>query len=1012
MASDGPSETIPRERHPQPTSFGGERLSSAVSGQAYIEHYHRYLLAREFCRDRDVVDVAAGEGYGTALLAQVARSAIGIELDAAVVEAARAGFSHPNLRYLAGDARAIPLADGCADVVVSFETIEHLDGQERFLDECRRILRPGGLLIISTPDRAEYDRRQAAPNPYHVKELDEAEFTAMLRARFAETRMLRQRPLIGSAILSDIASAPVRSFDRVDPERFVSGQGLPHAPYLIAFASDAQLPQPLGSMLVWRDDLDTDFAARLAAEERQRAAEQRVRKTEARVRAAQQRALAAEAALAAFEGSLAGRAARRAQGLMVRYPQLLRPLRRGALAGWWTLSGQLPLRWRMWRANQRRLGALMAPLPLESVPAPETIRLPPPPEAPDLTVLVPSYGQVPYTLRCLASIAANPPRASFEVILADDPMPAPDPQNALYARVPNLRVITHPENLGFLRSCNRAAQQARGRCLVLLNNDTQVLPGALDALLALADADPSVGLVGAKLLFPDGTLQEAGGIVWDDGSAWNYGRGQDPARPEFNYVREADYCSAAAVLVPRHVWETLGGFDEAFVPAYCEDSDLAFRIRAAGWRTLYQPRAEVVHYEGVSHGTDTGSGVKAYQIANSRRLAERWATVLQRDHFPKGNEVPRARDKARDRKVVLVIDHYVPEPDRDAGSRTMLEHLRTMLAAGWVVKFWPDNLIATPRYTEALQAMGIEVFYAPYVTDFEAWITENAEALDAVYLSRPNLGRDYAGILREAWSGRLVFYGHDLHHQRMAAMAAFSGEPAHATAAQTLLAQERTMWRQADVSLYPSEAEAEAARALEPGARIQAIPPYAFDSFVKRDRPVPASGGLLFVAGFAHRPNVDAALWLVREVLPLLKADIPDLRLTLAGSNPAPEILALAGPGIVVTGSLSAAALAEVYGRARVAVVPLRYGAGVKLKVVEAMREGVPVVTTSPGTQGLPGLAEILPVWDEPEGFARAVLDLLRDDAAWLRQSIAQSAYVEARFSSAAMREALLAAFA
>lgn len=1040
-------EILHREMASVALPFTGERLTSAIGGQVAIEHYHRYLLARDHCRDRDVLDVAAGEGYGTALLSQVARSAMGVEIDPAAVAAARREFGRPGLRYLVGDARAIPLADATVDVVVSFETLEHFDGQERFLDECRRVLRPGGLLIISTPDRAVYSRPGTPPNPFHVRELDRPEFEALLRARFGHVAVAAQRPMIGSAIIGEGSLAP-RVFDTLPGGRFAGAGALLEAPYLIAFASDAALPPPVASLLVLRDDLDTDPAARREAEARaselerclaevevekgalkQRAQDLTIRLADAkmekigteRLRAeAEARAWQAEQRILAFDASMTGRAVRRLGRLAERRPGVARLLRRGMLLAWWTLRGQLPMRLAAWQ-RARQLPQAMACNPPESIrhdppvlaasrppPAPGDIHLPSSADEPLVSILIPSYGQVDYTLRCLASIAVAPPRAAIEVIVAEDA--SGDPAIAQLRDVAGMTLRENPVNLGFLRSCNAAAAAARGRFLLFLNNDTELLPGAIDALVELALARPEAGLVGARLVYPDGRLQEAGGIVWQDASAWNYGRFQDPRRPEFNYVREVDYCSGAAILVRRDVFAQLGGFDEAFAPAYYEDTDLAFRIRAAGLQTLYQPAAVVVHHEGISHGTDTTAGIKAHQVTNAATMAARWRSVLQAGNYPNGERVMRARDRARHRTVVLVIDHKVLEPDRDAGSRSSFEHICALLREGWVVKFWPDNGAAPAGYTEALQQMGVEVLYGPWSGRFADWIATHGPMIDHVLLNRPEISAAYLPAIRAACRARVVFYGHDLHFARLRREAAVTGSALSAANADRMLEIETQLWQQCDTVLYPSEEEAAEVRRLSPGAHARAVTPYCFADFPRRPAP-PADVGILFVAGFAHPPNVDAAIWLAREILPRIRQVVPHARLTLAGSHPTAEVQALRDADIEVTGAISAEDLAARYAAARLAVVPLRFGAGVKLKVVEALQQGLPLVTTPVGAQGLPGLADILPVTDDPADFAAAAVRLLRDEAGWLAQSAAQSAYAEAMFSRDALRRSLLAAF-
>ena len=941
-------ELIRREAAAAPQTFTGERLTAAISGQIEIEHYHRYLLAREFCRGRDVLDVASGEGYGTALLAQIARSAVGIEIDADTVTAARAEFQRPNLRYEQGDARALPLPDDSIDVVVSFETLEHLAEHDVFLSELRRVLRPDGLLIISTPDRDTYSSLGVAPNPYHVLELTRVEFEALLARHFANSAFVTQRALIGSVILRTGPDVPVRFYERRDDTLIESSEHFSRAPYVVAFASDIALPPLPNSVYVYRHDLDTDMRVRLEAEAGQRAAEQaaseavarataaesravdaerqtgaagqRVVEAEANVERAERQAAETERRLSAIETSTTWRSTRPLRAAGERFPFLARNLRRGIKLAWWAVTLQLPRRYRSWREYRQlrlRTPSKSPADPPALLPAepptllPGDIRIPSSHE-PVVSVIIATYGQIGVTLACLQSIANHSPRNPIEVIVVDDAYPGPEDVSVL-RDVIGIHLIRNDSNMGFLRSCNLASRVAKGRYIHMLNNDTELQDGSIDALVELLDARPGTGLVGSKLLFPNGQLQEAGGILWDDASGWNYGRGDDPSRPEYNYVREVDYCSGASFMVRRTLFESLGGFDEDFAPAYYEDVDLAFRIRAQGMKVLYEPRSMIVHHEGMSHGTDLSTGVKAHQTINQTRLVERWGATLARENYPNGQHVLRARDRARRRKVILMIDHYVAEPDRDAGSRSVIGIIESLIDAEWVVKYWPHNRGYSPVYTTALERRGVEVLDHRWPGDLDAWLRENGRELDHLLVIRPDIVTYVLPHIMRNNDAVLSFYGVDLHFARLRRQADREGNSKLLEDAAAMERLERRVWRNFDVVIYPSEEEAAVVRAMSPHTLARSIVPFCFDASPARTVPPSEGYNVLFVAGFAHPPNVDAAVFLIHEVIPRLVHEIGPVKVVLAGSNPTETVRALAGPTVEVTGYVTDEELDKLY---------------------------------------------------------------------------------------------------
>ena len=633
------------------------------------------------------------------------------------------------------------------------------------------------------------------------------------------------------------------------------------------------------------------------------------------------------------------------------------------------------------------------------------------PEAPLVSVIVPCYGKLPITLRCLESLLAERTYHSrclcrVELVVLDDA--SPDGSGGRLEQLDGLgpiRVLSNTENLGFLRTCNRGAAVAEGSYLCFLNNDTVVTHGWLEELLDSFRLFPGAGLVGSMLLYPDGRLQEAGGIVWRDGSAWNYGRGSDPSSPEVRFARDVDYVSGASILVPSDLFRELGGFDNRYAPAYYEDTDLALQIRARGRRVIVQPSSRVIHFEGVSSGRDEEAGAKRHQARNGQLFRRKWAERLA-GHAPNGENPLIERNRGRIGRL-LVLEMTTPTPDQDAGSLFMFNILMGLVQLGYDVSFIAvDNLLFMPEYSAALERLGVRVLVHPHLRSVAEHLEQEGSSYAGLLLARPEVAeRCLEPIKRHAPHARLLYYTHDLHHLRLERQQATAPGSVSAAAIAAMRTLEKEIVDVVDGVLYLSEAEKrEAEERLAPRSRGYVLPP------VVEAEPGPKGfaqrSGLVFIGGFGHPPNRDAVLWFAAEVMPRLRAAGSGISFHVVGANPPEDVLALAGPDVEIHGYL--ADLEPFLGDRRVAVAPLRFGAGVKGKMLTAMAAGLPVVASAVASEGLflrHGVNVLRA--DDAEATAAAVLELHGSQPLWEEVREAALGHVLQGWGGASCREAL-----
>ncbi|GAB3556606.1 GT2 family glycosyltransferase/SAM-dependent methyltransferase [Actinopolyspora lacussalsi] len=1066
MGDNGDSVT---ERPRRLIEWTGERcVPWADDAQVIYEHYHRYAVAARLARGKRVLDLASGEGFGAAMLAAQATEVVGVDIDGEAVRHAASNYTASNLTFHTGSITdPATLAEaGTFDVVVCFEAIEHVAEHDAVLRLVRARLASGGLLLISTPDTAVYHHEHGNDNPFHVRELAAPQFEALLRDSFRHVAMLKQNVAVGSLLTPadpgdpDIAADGVRlqTLRQLDSGDWQVRQGVGHT-YLFGLASDRQLPQlPAAAVLL---DADLKLARGDSGEDNREIIEQRdaavadVARLNELCRANRSEAEEFKRIIGELESARstaeerAVEAERERDGLRAELHEARLRSRRESTRNEWLRETVTELESEL-DGSRRRVAELVeqnsalvqravtkyrkvvervaprgtnrrdvyeiamgrGPSHTQGAVERDPVAVPHS-EQPEVSVIVPVHGEWDYTRQCLRSLAGHRVSTPFEVVVVDDA--SPDDSAELLRRCPGVRLVRAERNLGFVGACNLGAEHARGRQLFFLNNDTEVTESWLDELVATADSDERIGLVGAKLLYPDGRMQECGSAVWSDGTGWNLGRLGDPDAPEYAALRDVDYCSGAALLVRRELFESLGGFDTGYSPAYYEDTDLAFGVRAAGFRTVVQPRAVVVHHEGASNGTETGSGVKRHQELNRGIFVEKWQDTLREQHLPEAD--PRSLWLARERgtrghfgPLVLVKDHQVPRPDYDSGSLRMWRILRQFATLGARVVFFPDNQAELRPYTDELRRIGVTVLARP--EHQHAFLSEVGTEVTLALLSRPQVAWSLVERLRvDAPSAVIAYDTVDLHFvrlQRQAELAASEGREQDATALRRRSFASRQselgLVRSCDVTLVVSEDEQRALSELVDDADVRVL---SNVHEVRRgvDGP-PGRGDVLFVGGFDHPPNVDAAEWAVREIMPLVWHHCPRAGLHIVGSNPPSEVTALRGPGVEVHGWVDD--LAGIYDRTRVTLAPLRFGAGVKGKVGESLAAGVPVVGTNLAMEGIRLIPERdVPVADDAAGLASRLVRVLTDDAEWRRLSEVGGNAVAEQFGPDVCRETL-----
>lgn len=595
---------------------------------------------------------------------------------------------------------------------------------------------------------------------------------------------------------------------------------------------------------------------------------------------------------------------------------------------------------------------------------------------PLVTIITPVFNKASYTFQYFESLLAHT-HIPYELVIINNG--SVDETNHLLSRTINIICIDNQTNMGFVKACNQGANIAKGKYLLFANNDIIVTPGWLNNLVRTIENDRKCGAVGCKLILPNGKLQEAGSIIWSDGTATGYGRGDDPMNHSYSYLREVDYCSGACLLVNKAIFHKLNGFDEIYCPAYYEDTDLCLGMRNLGYRIIYQPDVMIFHHEYASGGYQNASSLME---TNHLKFLAKWENILKDKLAFSPNNILFARDLRKTQRI-LVIDDRIPTPDQGTGYPRSYQLIKSMAEFGYKVTLFPlMNTQAWQPYTHEFQQLGIEVFHGNNL-DLNKFARERSGHYDIVLVSRPHNMASSINIIKEHFTdARIIYDAEALFSLREILKAEIKGNKLKDSEAQSMIDTEIKLMKQADMIITVSDNEKNTV--LKHG--IKNVVAWGHPTKI-----VTASNGfddrrdILFIGAFLSddSPNEDAAVYFIKEIFPKIYKQLL-CRFIVVGSNPPNSIKELADTNIIVTGYVND--LTEYYEKCRIFVVPHRYSGGIPWKLTEAMSRGIPSVVSqltatqlnlTDGMETLIGKSEI--------EFAQKVIELYQDKQLWQR---------------------------
>ena len=615
-------------------------------------------------------------------------------------------------------------------------------------------------------------------------------------------------------------------------------------------------------------------------------------------------------------------------------------------------------------------------------------------ENPIVSIIIVNYNQTAFLFECLNSIILNV-NVTYELIILDNK--SDDLTRTFLNRIQNAKIILEESNLDFILGNNKAATFSKGEYLFFLNNDTYVSKNAIENLLAVFKENKKTGIVGSKIIRTNGELQEAGCMVWADGSVEGYGKNSNkPFDCSFNFLRRVDFCSGASILIKKHLFEKLNGFSTKFLPAYYEDVDLALRCKNLGYETYYQPESHILHKE---NGKISGRA-KSLNSKNQPIFYLEHINYLQTIHIPNLIYHQRSADKAR---RILFIDDELPDTLKGAGQPRTKALLDFMISEGFQVTFFPlFNNAAVHENLLFYQQKGVEIFDR---SDSPAkFLYERKGLFDTIVVSRPHNAARIIGILNWLFpNAELIYDAEALFFSREIEKGIFENRPVDDVTKNNLRANEINLIRKFNKIIMVSEKEKEQVFLEFPDKKIHVWPmPYKTREITP---PFGLRKNLLYLGGLTsqNQPNVDGIMFFINRVFPKIKSKIPEIKLLLIGKIEDVNVRHLLNSEILSLGSLKD--IENHFDSVKIFICPQPYGAGISLKLLEAMSHGVPCVASHVATRGLPeGENGVITVSSESD-YVEAISHLYQDEDSWEVSKKKNITFMNKNFSHPIMLE-------